>query len=180
MVRLNSTVLAISTFLMALGVGAAQQMSPVLPAFTPQQTSALVGIVAGQTARLNALNPGVPAPLATAARCPAQVSIVDDQGNVLQTAQILVNPGKSTNLDFVMSASGRLEIRALISFTQPTPTASGTTVPIPVSVCNLVPSLEIFDTGTGKTETVLTDFRSLGFTLFTPGTTAIIPPGLSR
>lgn len=125
----------------------------------------MIGITAGQTARLNALNPGVPAPLATGALCSAQVSFQDDLGNVLKTAQVTVAPGKSMPVDLPMTSSGRTEIRAIITFTQPTPVANPTAVPVmPAAlamplVCPLVPTLEIFDTATSATLAVLTEFH---------------------
>ncbi|GEM_PF-1840522 len=171
----KTAVLTLISFSIAAGIAAAQQTMPAL--ITPQQSSGMVGIVAGQTARLNALHPGVPAPLATGARCPVQVSFVDADGNVLKTGQLTVDPGKSLNFDFPMSTSGRLEIRALISFTQPAASTGGTGLAIPVSVCNLIPTLEILDSTTLKTEAVLTDFRMVAYPLFTPGImTGSMPP----
>ena len=138
----------------------------------------MIGITTGQTARLNALNPGVPAPLATGARCSVQVSFVDDQGNVLKTAPITVDPGKSTPFDFVMSSAGRLEIRAVITFSQPTPVANpstGTAIAFPVAaLCPLVPSLEIIDTDS-KTQFASTDFHFLSYGFMTGMMGASIP-----
>jgi hypothetical protein len=62
-------------------------------------TLPMVGISNGQVARLNALNPGVPAPLATGALCSVQLSFVDANGVTLKTKQVLVAPGKSEPLD---------------------------------------------------------------------------------
>jgi len=142
---------------------------------TRSQTSVMVGLTSGQTARLNALNPGVPAPFATAALCPAQVSFLDDQGNVLKTEAITVIPGKSVSFDLdrdkdVISSTGRLEIRATLSFPPLTPAVASTTPPVPGAVvvvpyCSLTPSLEIVDNLTAKTLVVVTDFGSPGISI---------------
>ena len=167
--RLNATLLTIALLSLSAALAVAQQ-SPINPlGIVPTETSGMIGIAAGQTARLNALHPGVPAPLATAARCPVTVSFLDDQGNVLQSSQIIVDPGKSLPVDYVMSAPGRLQIRALIAFTQSTPVANpaGPAVAVPF-VCPLIPTLEIFDTSTTKTQSVLSDFHFVSYG-FLPG-----------
>lgn len=162
---LNTNLLTIFSIILAAGIAGAQQMpsSPVAVAST--ETSGMIGITAGQTARLNSLNPGVPAPFATGALCYVQVSFQDDQGNVLKTAQVTVAPGKSMPVDLPMANPGRTEIRAIITFTQPTPLANPTAVPTSRAalampfVCPLVPTLEIFDTTTSATLAVLTEFH---------------------
>lgn len=120
------------------------------PAATEWQNLGMIGITAGQTARLNVLNPGLPAPAGTAAICSANLSFLDDQGKDLKDMAVSVIPGKSVSLDLnadkdlspALGAGARLEIRALVS----TP-ASG-------SYC-LVPTLEIIDNLTGKTTVAL-------------------------
>ena len=171
MFRWNAGFVAVGLALWIVGAAGAQQMPSSALIIAPTETSGMFGITTGQTARLNALNPGVPAPLATGARCPVQVSFLDDQGNVLKTASALVDPGKSTAVDFVMSSAGRLEVRAVITFSQPTPVAdpsTGATVAMPVAmVCPLVPSLEIIDTDS-KTVVASTEFHFLSYG-FLPG-----------
>lgn len=176
---LKSICLPVTLLMWMTGFAGAQQMSSNSSLMAPTETSGMVGITTGQTARLNALNPGVPAPLATGARCSVQVSFVDDQGNVLKNDQITVNPGKSTPFEFVMSSAGRLEIRAVITFSQPTPVANpstGTAIAFPLAVlCPLIPSLEIVDPD-NKTQVVLTDFHFLSYGFMTSMMGASIPP----
>jgi hypothetical protein len=78
-----------------------------------------------------------------------------------------------------MSTAGRLEVRAVITFSQPTPVANPSTGPIftlPVAAtCPLIPTLEIIDTDS-KTVVASSDFRfiSYGFLTSTLGTS--LPP----
>ncbi|MBZ5580174.1 MAG: hypothetical protein LAP40_26745 [Acidobacteriia bacterium] len=178
---MKATMTTLVASLVTIGFGggtpAAWAQMTTTPAPTPvtqTQTSGMVGLTTGQTARLNALNPGVPAPFATAALCSAQVSFLDDQGNVLKTESITVIPGKSVSFDLnrdkdVTASTGRLEIRATIGFPPLTGTIS-TTPPVtgsavPVIYCSLTPTLEVFDNDTGKTQVVLTDFGRTGLSL---------------
>ena len=145
----------------AWGVGRAQTIPAVL---VQAQTSSMTGVASGQTARLTALNPGVPAPLATGAKCSAQVTFLDDQGNVLKTASITALPGKSASVDLnrdtdVTSSSGRLEIRVTIAQSVDTNSTSATPM---FSFCSLIPSLEVFENLTSKTLVRVTDFHLNG------------------
>jgi hypothetical protein len=166
--RLNAKLMSMAPIFLAAGFAGAQQMptSPVVIA--PTETSGMIGITAGQTARLNALNPGVPAPYATGALCSIQVSFLDAQGNVLQTTPVTVVPGKSMPVDLAVTTSGRTEIRAAITFTQPTPATNSSTAPpalvVPL-VCPLIPTLEVFDTNTSATLAVLTEFHFTSYPL---------------
>jgi len=176
----NAMAVMASLVFLAAGIARAQQPLPVVVPLAQVQSSGMAGIAAGQTARLNALNPGVPAPLATAASCPAHVAFMDDQGNVLKSADIKVDPGKSVTVDLnrdtdAPTSAPRLPIRAVLTFTPPTPAASsgfGGFLSV-IATCHLVPTLEIFDNATSKTQFVLTDFGSTAGVLtgvFTPGT----------
>ena len=155
---------ALSICLIAAGVSAQQIY-----------TFGMVGIAEGQTARVNALNPGV-APPALGVICPAQLTFLDGQGNVLKTATVSVLPGKESFLDVVaindlaLAIDQRKQIRATITippFTVPPP--NPTTTPI-ATACTLIGTLEIFDTISGKTQVVL------GGTHLVPGLTATPTP----
>jgi len=113
---------------------------------TQQHTSGVVGITAGQTAKLNVLYPSVPAPILQIL-CTATLVIADDQGKILksQEAQQLIG-GKSIWLDLnadtdLPSGANRVQIHAL------------TLTPNPG--CALIPTLEILDNSTGKTVIVM-------------------------
>lgn len=153
------------------GIAAAQSTS--LPVWYAQvQTFGMVGLTEGQTARLNLLNPGVPSPAATGAICSAQVSFLNDQGTVLKMSTVSVIPGKSVSFDLdrdtdLAVTDRRVEIRATIRIPALTLVASppqpGPPQPVPPQpvTCTLIPSLEIFNNDTGRTQLVLTDVRSV-------------------
>ena len=122
------------------------------------QTFPMAGIAEGQTARLSVLNPGVQAPAATAALCSARLSFLDDENTLLKTSTVTVAPGHSLMLDLdadtdlKLAVDQRRQIRASIQI-PPDVSALG----MPVSLCTLVPTLEIFDRVTGKTQVLLVD-----------------------
>jgi hypothetical protein len=138
------------------------------------ETTRMIGIAYGQTARLNLLNPSAVTPVAAAAvPCTASVQYLDASGTVLKTATVTVAPGVSvpvdlhSDSDLSLAVNGRREIRAiiavpLISLTPlvpppPSEAAGATPTPTPTSTpaCTLLPTLEIFDTLTGRTEALL-------------------------
>src|SRR5579864_8025631 len=152
--------ISVLTFTTAALAGAQAPTTPI-PINSQTQTTPVVGISSGQIARLNALNPGVPAPLATGILCSAELSFVDANGTVLKTKQVTVAPGKSEPLDLNHDteagpdSGGRFELRAVVRIPPVTGTAS---VP---AFCTIVPSLEIFDADTGKTLVVVTMTKTL-------------------
>ncbi len=135
-----------------------------MPIFFPQvQTFGMVGLTQGQTARLNLLNPGVLPPLATGAICSAQVSFLDNKGAVLKTAPISVLPGQSVPFDLnrdtdVTSTDQRVQIRAILQTPLPSPIVAS---PQQLMGCPLIPTLEIFDNDTGRTQVVITETRGV-------------------
>ena len=130
------------TCVLALGA-AALCAQPIITVTV--ETTGMVGIAAGETARMNLLNPGVLAP-AVGAVCTAGVSFIDAGNTVLKTGTLTITPGQSqfldlrSDLDLSLTAGDRREIRA--QFTVP-------------SSCTLKPTLEVFDFITGRTEVVL-------------------------
>lgn len=116
-------------------------------------TTGMVGLAEDQTVRLNLLNPGALAPAAGIA-CTANVSFVDGAGNVLKSATITVTPDQSGGLnldseaDLNLAVGARREIRAVITRASAPPVAGSTTV---VPACKIIPTLEIFDTLSGRT-----------------------------
>jgi hypothetical protein len=129
------------------------------PVVSPEvRTSGMAGLTAGQTARLNVLNPGLQVPAATGAACSALLSFLNDQGVVITTATVSVMPGKSAFLDLdrdtaISTTDLRVEIRATIA------------IPIPVAAmpapCKLIPTMEVFNNDTGRTQFVIGRFRRL-------------------
>jgi hypothetical protein len=130
------------------------------------QTTPMVGIAFGQTARLNLLNPG-PVSTAVGIVCTAAVTYFDASGAVLKTASLSVAPGTSmpvdlhSDTDLSLAANARREIRATIAMPAvPPPTAGSTSTNIPPA-CKLVHSLEIFDSVTGRTQAIVTKAVSI-------------------
>src|ERR1700730_10782089 len=101
-----------------LNVAVAMAQGNVTSPQTQQYTSGVVGITAGQTAKLNVLYPTVPAPVLQVI-CSATLVIADDQGKILKSedAQQLI-AGKSVALDLnadtdLPSGTNRVQIHAL-------------------------------------------------------------------
>lgn len=165
-----------AVFVSIAGLAAAQTTN--MPVFFPQvQTFGMVGLAEGQTARLNLLNPGVLPPLATGAICSAQVSFLDSKGAVLKTAPISVAPGQSVPFDLnrdtdVTGNDQRVQIRAIVQVPLPSPIVASPPQPWG---CLLIPTLEIFDTNTGRTQVVITETRGVFGPVPLAGTTAPMP-----
>lgn len=165
-----------AVFVSVAGIAAGQGTS--MPVWYPQvQTFGTVGLTAGQTARLNVLNPGVLAPLATGAACSAQVSFLDARGSVLKTSPVSVLPGQSVPFDLnrdtdVMVTDQRLQIRATFQSPMPSPIVAS---PAQWFGCPMILTLEIFDNNTGKTQFVMTETRSVIGPVPLPVSTAPIP-----
>jgi len=163
----------ISVFaLMAVGLYA--QTTTTTPA-QETLTSGIVGIAEGQTARLNALNPGVAPPAATGASCSGLLAFVGDDGTVLKTKTVTVGAGASGELildsvlDLALAVNARKEIRATITIPPvPPPTASSTTSVTPV--CKLIGTLEIYNTLNGHTQVTLGTVHLVPSSVVTPGT----------
>ncbi len=135
-------------------------------------TSGIVGLAEGQTARLNALNPGVAPPAATGAICSGLLAFVGGDGTVLKTKTVNVAAGASGEiildsvLDLALAVNERKEIRATITIPPvPPPTASSTT-----PVCQLIGTLEIYNTLNGHTQVTLGTVHLVPSSVVTPGT----------
>jgi hypothetical protein len=130
----------------------------ITPPVQVTRTSGVVGIAQGQTAQLNALNPGV-APPATGAICSGLLSFLGDDGKVLKTKAVNVAPGTSQPLvldsviDLALAVDARKEIRATIAVPGVPPPSGSTTAVTPV--CKLIGTLEIFNTLDGRTQVTL-------------------------
>jgi hypothetical protein len=143
--------------LIAAGVSAQVAPAPIV------ETSGMVGLAFGETARLNVLNPGASVP-ATAAACSAAVSFIDAGGNVLKSTTLTIAPGTSmsfdlrSDADLDLTVAERREIRATLtippvpSSTSSTPAAGG---------CIYVKTLEVFENASLRTLVVLGHFRDV-------------------
>jgi len=141
-----STFLRISVFtLMAAGMYA-QTTTPV-PA--PVVTTGVIAVAEGQVARLNVLNPGVAA-AAVGAVCSAQLTFLGEEGKVLKTVMVSINPGTTGaigldgDIELKLIADERRELRATIA-----------------SSCMLIGTVEIYDKFTGRTQSVLGGFHAV-------------------
>ena len=155
----------ISVFaLAACGLGA---QTVVTPPVQVTLTSGMVGIAEGQTARLNALNPGVAPPAATGEICSGLLTFIGEDGKVLKSATVNVTPG--TDADLALAVDTRKDIRATITIPPvPPPTATSTTPVTPV--CKLIGTLEIYNTLDGRTLVTLGTVHLVPSPVATPGT----------
>jgi hypothetical protein len=137
-------------------IGLFAQSTPVVPA-PETRTSGMVGIVLGEVARLNVLNPGIAAP-AVGVVCTATLNFWDGEGTLLKTAPAIVLPGKSQYLDLfgdkdlALTGITRREIRATVTIPAVATTTTTTAAP---AGCTLIGTLEILDETTGRTQVVL-------------------------
>ena len=131
----------------------------------------MVGLAPGQTARLNALNagPGGPAPPDSnpPGSCWGGVTFefYGAAGELLKKSVIAnLGPGQTAFLDLsrdqLTKSAGRTQIRAVLHF------GYGGGAPLPPESrrfleCNIVPSLEIYDTTSGRTTLALTNATPL-------------------
>ncbi len=122
-------------------------------------TSGMVGVAEGQTAQLNALNPGV-TPLGAGAACSALLTFLGEDGKVLKSITVAVAPWTSDHLsldsvaDLALAVGARKEIRATITIPPVPPPAASATAPV-TPVCPLIGTLEIFNTQNGHTQVTL-------------------------
>lgn len=141
------------------------------------RTTGIVGIAEGQTAQLNALNPGVAPPAATGVICSGLLTFLGDDGTVLKTKTVDVAPGTGQHLvldsilDLALPVNTRMEIRATITI-PPVPPPSGSTTPPVTPVCKLIGTLEIFNTLDGHTLVTLATVHLVPSPVVTPVTTS--------
>ena len=105
-----------------------------------------VGIVSGQTARVNVTSLSPAAPTDPTA---VEIRFLDSNGGVVKQMTVTLAPGQSAAFDFTAdvtpaAASSRMQIRAEVQVT--VPPGPGETPP-----SALVSTLEVFDNATGKT-----------------------------
>jgi len=159
-----------SVFALA-AIGLYAQTTPIAPAQVTR-TSGIVGIAEGQTAQLNALNPGIALP-ATGETCLGLLTILDDSGKVLKSKTVNVAPGTSQSLvidsvlDLALAIDQRREIRAAITVPAVPPPSGSTTSVMPV--CKLIGTLEIFNTIDGRTQVTLGTVHLPPSPVATPG-----------
>ena len=109
-----------------------------------------IGLASSETAQINVANLAAASSSGTAASCTGTVSFVSATGAAIGTAtSFSLSSGQTSSVSLPFSkvgGSGRTEIRGVISLTE----TVGSGVP-----CNLVSSLETYDTSTGVTHLFL-------------------------
>ena len=126
-----------------------------------------IGIAAGQTARVKALNLGSGSLEATSS-CSVTLQFLDAEGQVIKQKVVTLGVGKAAWLDLksdelIETADLRTEVRASLLFGY----FGGANPPRMILQkydCNIVPGLELYDTSTGRTIFVLTDAKQLPIT----------------
>ena len=141
-------------FALVMAVSAAGLRAQTSLGLQNLQTTGIVGLASTQTAQINLLNPGVQAP-ALGVICSATVSFIDDSAKVLKSKTLTVIPGQSQSFaiqgdtDVNLASGQRTQIRVTIGIPPypPPSSASGAAA----TACKVIPTLEIFDTATGRT-----------------------------
>jgi hypothetical protein len=139
--------------------------------FRPGVSFPAIGIASSETARLVAVNLGTNSSTPDSS-CTVTFAFLDAQGQVLATNAVGLAPKQAAFLDFgksqVPGNDIRSEIRAVLFFGY-----SGGAPPTADILrqfdCGIVPSLEVYDSSTGRTSFVLTGAQTL------PGPSTPIP-----
>ncbi len=170
----------IALFGLAVSGVFAQTSTPVPTPYGVTYTTGLVGIVPGQTARMNILDAATPA-LTTnpVSACYVAVTYYNAAGTLLKTSTVAVTPGTANHVDLIpaatpvaVTANQPADIRAAFSLLAVPVAGSATTIVAPV--CNLVATLEIFDEITGKISIVMDGIHQVESATTT--TAAIVKP----
>jgi hypothetical protein len=137
------------------------QFAPFLPSTPPYVTFGMVGIIDGQTARLNALLLPTGGPLVAGGSCQVTFTFLNDQGATIASATMPATQNQAVHFDvppLPTAATTRTEIRGTVqvAFTV-TPGSTAAAGPS----CAVVPTMEIFNPTTGQTELVLENPHSL-------------------
>ena len=132
------------------------QIVPFFPFSSPNVTFGMVGIIAGQSARLNALLLPTGGPLIAGGSCQVTFTFLSEQGATIASATMPASQNQAVHFDFPplpTAATTRTEIRGTVraAFT----VTPGTTAVAAGPVCAIVPTMEIFNPTTGQTLLVL-------------------------
>lgn len=164
-----STVCAVAIGLLGIGAPAQAQVTSPVAGPSSDFSFGMVGLVRGETARLNVVNIG--AATGYHIPCVLLLAFVDSQGKVLKQTFVSLQSGKAALLDLTVNdemleahrdgdnddAPQRIAIRG-IGYN---PLLGPAAIPVPLS-CNLLPTLELFDTRSGRTRVILEHFVKPG------------------
>ncbi len=123
-------------------------------------TLGMVGMVEGQSSRLNALLIPTGGPLVAGGSCQVTFTFLNDQGATLATTTLPVTQDHAVHFDYPVppGAPAPLEIHGTVqvAFTvTPGSTAAGS------PSCSVVPTMEVFNSDNGQTALVLENPRAL-------------------
>jgi len=170
-----------------LSAGLATAQTTATPTYESAVTTGIVTMMPQtQTAQLNVLNTGSAVAVATSSpgsttppvvACPVELEFRDTQNNVLKSMSVSnLAPGTAATLTMKISDLPavalvfRLGIRGVVK-SNPFNFASFLTGGMPViafSSCSVLPTLELFDTSTGITQTLVSDTRPFGTPVVVP------------
>lgn len=176
---------ALLALLVSAGLATAQTTTTISTTFESTLTTGIVGWApATQTAQVNALNLTSFVAVAvtsssgttttTTATCPVELEFVDAQNNVLKSAQVSnVAAGTAASLTLKLADlstatnAPRVSIRAVVKYNPfsgvPGVSENGSTITFSsFGACSMMPTLELFDTATGVTQTFTSDTRTGG------------------
>ncbi len=155
---IHSAVTLLAALVMAL-VPVAVRAQPSQPGLG----FAMIGVAAGQSARVNALNLGSRSSTQDSS-CGVTLQFLGIQGQRLKQTVVTLRPGKGATLDLsrdqVPGDDLRAEIRAVLLFGYSGGAAPGPDI-LQQFDCNIVPSIEVYDNDTGRTSFILTDAKPL-------------------
>lgn len=128
-------------------------------------TFGMVGLNAGQTARLNALALPTGGPLIAGASCQVTFDFYDASGKSVKTGTATVAQGAAVYYDLqrtdIDHLTDRREIRGALRAAFVTSSAVGTPGTPISAFCSILPTLEIFDSSSGQTTVVLQQTSAL-------------------
>ena len=138
------------TLLAAAAPALLAQTTTTSGTYTATQNLPPVGLASTETAQINAVNVAAASSSGTAASCTGSISFLNSSGTVIGTATTYTlgtNQLKSVSVAYsAVGEAGRAEIRGVVTQTGATPSD----VP-----CELLVSLETYDTTTGVTHVYL-------------------------
>jgi len=141
-------VMALCAVFAAFRLGA----QPSIPISISQQLSTfgMVGLAAGETARLNAFLIPTGGPI-IAGGCQVTFTFYDDKGASLGTTTLPVTQGQAAHFDLAGTVVTLQEVRGTVRTAFNSPTAG---VRAPTTICSIVPTEEIFNSA-GQVTAVL-------------------------
>lgn len=151
--------------LLAAGAAAGGARSRKAWAFNPQPEPpgrwGMFGIVEGQTARVSVVNTSDDPHGYPPGPCRVGLAFVDADGAVLKETRLTLRPGQATALEFIWfersGASGRQDLRARIDIADLVD--PGDRGPRLFTPGPCVPSVEVFETATGRTAFLVAEAR---------------------